>query len=334
MSDSFQFPGQPGSAGSFPSQPAPSAGFPQAGGGFPPAAGGFSAATPARGPISAPPGRAPEQAPSKGSRRSKEKKAKEPKPAKPVTRRLISRQVGIAAVFAVVASGAVWFQLSGTDGAQYVVRVSSDLAAGAPVTADSLEAVTLPAAAIEPGTFTASSKDAALDKALDALDGVVAQYPLAARSQLREASFGLQPTLGQDLAPTERLVSITASVASSVAGGLSVGDHVDIFGASDGVSTLIASNVPITAISVSEDGWDSVADAQRADPDLTPADSLPGDPVPGLYVVKVAADQVPALVNWNESATLYLTYRGVDAVDVPAPDNVLGAASSATDTGQ
>lgn len=326
MSDSYQtpFPG----GGGFPG--APGGGFPGAGaapGGFPQAApgGGFGPAG-----VPAPRPQAPAQpvaakaAPAKAEGRAKrgaQKKAD--KPEKVPTKRVISRQFTIAGIFALVVGGGAFFVLTDSGDQTYVVRATSEIAAGSAVSGGMLEAALLPQVAVEDGALTGATAEEALKKAQDELDGLVTQFPVPAKSQLQVAEFGLQANLGEALAPTERLVSINATVGTSVAGGLSAGDRVDIIGAVDGWTRVVAYNVPITSITVSEDLYNNVADQQTADKDVRPEEALPGDPVPGIYVVRVPADLAPTLLNWNTSGTLHLAYRGVDSVDVVVPDNYL-----------
>lgn len=327
MTDSFgAFPGTPGAGGGgFPPQGPP--------GSFvaTPAQGAFGAGTPAPraqapAPTPAPPSRGRGSAGGvKGGRQDKapgEAKSGK-KGTKPPTKRIMSRQVIIALVFALVASGVVLKVLGDTTDGQYVVRASADIAANTPVSGSLLEAAKLDKDAIEPNAFVGDSAEEALENALEELQGVVTQYPLASKSQLRADQFGLQATLGADLLPTERLVSIRASVGTAVAGGLVVGDRVDVIGATDGLTRTVAYNVPIMSITVSEERYDSVADQQSTDKDITAGELLPGNPVPGIYVVKVPADLVPSLLNWNESATLYLSYRPAQGADVVVPDNHL-----------
>lgn len=328
MSDSF---------GNFPSAgPQPGSGYPLGGGrpgGGHPGAGhpGAGGPIPRSGP---PPGRGPDLGPVPGSgvgprpgqggdgptqKRRSTKESEGPKP----TRRLISRQVIIATIFALIAGVVVVFMLTDEPAHEYVVRTTSDVPAGTALTAGLLEATPLPNDAIEPNAFSASTGEEALEEALAELEGTVTQFPLPAKSQIRTDQFGFQTTLGAGLAPNERLVSIRATVSTAVAGGLSVGDRVDIFGATDGRARIVAYDVPIMSITVSEDGYNSVADQQAADPELRPEEALPSDPVPGIYVVKVPAEILPTIINWNESASLYLAYRGSDAISIPVEDSTL-----------
>lgn len=323
MSDNH--PTFPGTGGGFPTGPAgggafPAQGMPAAGPGFPQAGPPVGGPSPRAGAAAAPAGRS---RPGKSSRSEKSKGNKDTAD-KPVTKRLVSRQVLFAGIFALLAGGAVVWYLGGSGGTQYVVRSASDIAAGTPISRELLEAAELPADALEPDSFTADSAEGALDKAMEELDGVVSQYPLAKKSQLREGQFGLQATLGAEMDPSERLVSIQASVGTSVAGALSAGDRVDIIGAADGLTRVVAYNVPIMSITVSEEQYNSVADQQSADKDVKAGDILPGNPVPGIYVLKLPAAAVPGVLNWNESATLYLSYRAPNSIDVEMSDSTLG----------
>lgn len=327
MSDSF---------GNFPSAgPGPGGGYPggggRPGGGGHPGVGGPSPRSgpiPGSGPAVGPlPGSGVGQRPAQSSPSQKRRSTKESEGKKP-TKRLISRQVIIATIFALIAGVVVVFMLTDEPAHQYVVRTTTDVPAGTALSAGLLEATALPNDAIEPNAFTSDTGEAALEEALEELEGTVTQFPLPAKSQIRSDQFGFQATLGAGLAPNERLVSIRATVSTAVAGGLSVGDHVDIFGATDGRSRIVAYDVPIMSITVSEDGYNSVADQQAADPELRPEDALPADPVPGIYVVKVPAEILPTIINWNESASLYLAYRGADAISIPVEDSDLEDDSS------
>lgn len=326
MSDQYTpFPGQAG-------------GFPHAGGAFPQQGAAPAGGLPAPGPGGAfggnpPAARSTPPTPSAGGSKpapaTKTSRKKVVKDEKPPTKRLINRQIGIAAIFALLAGLVVAYLVTAESDTVFVVRTQSDITAGTSLSGSLLEAAELPAEAVEPNTYTAASAQEALDAALDDLDGTVTQFPLPAKAQIRSDQFGLQANLGQELDPTERLVSIQASVGTSVAGALSPGDRVDIIGATDGWTRVVAYDVPIVSITVSEDRYNSVADRQSTDKDVNPDELLPGNPVPGIYVLRLPAELVPSVVNWNESATLYLIYRGADAVTVPGQDSQLGGPGTA-----
>lgn len=276
---------------------------------------GMPSGGPAGGPGRASPVASPPPAVNKSRRDDK----KEKKP----TKRTISRNLLLTIIFAVVAGGLTLFILSDEDDFEYVIRALNDIPAGTAVSGSLLEAAPLTVEAIEPNAFKAPTAEEALELALEEIEGTVTQYPLPAKTQLRADQFGLQATLGQELEPNERLVSVRATVSTAVAGGLIPGDYVDIIGATDGHARVVAYNVPIMSVTASEERYDSVSDAQAADPDLRPGEVLPSDPVPGIYVVKVPVEVVPTLLNWNESATLNLAYRGADSISVPLPDSSL-----------
>lgn len=264
----------------------------------------------------------PQPAPTKG-KRGKGKAKDAGSPDKPPTRRAVKRQFVVAAIFALVAGGAVTYTVTsaGPQGT-YVVRTKAGVSPGLAIDGANLEAVQLPLSAIEPNTITDAAPQAALDKAVAALKGVVPQFPLAPHTQIHPDQFGAQLNLGQPLAGTERLMSIHASVGTSVAGMIKPGDRVDIIGTKNGGARLIATNVPIVTVTVSEDRFNSVADAQSADKDVKASDVLPGDPVPGIYVIRVPGEKVTELAASDASAPLYLVLRpqGDKATDVVAPD--------------
>jgi Flp pilus assembly protein CpaB len=249
---------------------------------------------------------------------------------KPVTKSAMSRQFKIAALFSVIAALVIVTVFFGAAGKSvFVVRSAAPIAAGTAVDPTMLEAVALPTTAIEAGTVQGTSAADALSKARTALGAVTSQYPIPAHAQIHPDQFGAQVYLGKPLAATERLMSLNATVSAAVAGQLKAGDHVDIVGVTtNGVARMLNYNVPVVAVTVSENRYNTLADQQSGSAKNTSAkDLLPGDPVPGIYTVRVPADKVVTLAGWNEAGKLYLVYRPANAQDVQAPDFCLSGAS-------
>jgi len=237
-------------------------------------------------------------------------------PAKAPTRKVATRQLKLAALFAVLAAGAGAYVVnsSGNTG-KWVVVAASPIATNTVVSAPLLKAIQLPESAIAPGAVTAADAKTAVGDAVKQLATVRTQYPFAPNQQIVPAQFGVQINLGQPLGPDERLMSIRASVAASLAGSITAGDNVDIYAAAADVSGPVALNVPIVSVTVSEDRYNAVADQQASNKNAKPSDLLPGDPVPGTYVIRVKADMVAKIVAVDSGAKLYLVYRGDKATD-------------------
>ena len=99
------------------------------------------------------------------------------------------------------------------------------------------------------------------------------------------------------------------------------------------VSGPLVYNVPVVSVTVSEDRYNAVADAQSGDKNVRAADVLPGDPVPGTYVVRISADQVGKIIAADSGGKIYLAYRTDDAENTPvtpttAKDAICAAASA------
>lgn len=301
--------GFPGPAGFGAPAPGPS-GF----GAPAPAPGGFGGAADQPEAAPAPKGRRGEKAarsPKSGGRAQKAGKA--PKTAR---KKLVTKQVGLALVAAMVAAGGGVMLLAQPEELTYVVRSQAAMATGTSVSANLLEAVPLPVDAIEPGALTASTAEEALAKALEDLEGVVTQYPIPAKSQVHVDQFGVQTTLGAEMSPTDRLVSVEAKVSNAVAGSIVPGDLVDVVGSTGEEARYVAYNVKVVAVTVGATQFESVANQQTEDKNVTSSDALPGKPVPGIYTLRVPAELVPQLSLWHANSTLSLVYRGTGAETV------------------
>ena len=252
-------------------------------------------------------GTAPTQAPSpkKGSRKEK--------PAQ--TKRLVNRNFMIAVVFALLAVVVVYaVQTGGKTVGKYVVVAKSAIPAGTPIDASLLKAVRMADSAVQTGAVTDTDPQKAIDEAVTAVKNERSQFPMTENQQLVPSQFG-QPiaNLGQPLGPDERLVSFQATVAASVAGSIQAGDTVDMYAAAGNLAGPLVTDVPIVSVTVSEDQYNSVANAQTNNKKITPADALPAHPVPGTYVVRVPSEDVSKIIAADSTGKIYLVYRGAGA---------------------
>lgn len=250
--------------------------------------------------------------PTMGGRSDKKKTKGE---RKPVTKRVVNTQVRLALVFAVLVAivGAYVLLGLGNPGT-YVVVAKSPLAAGDVVDAGSqLKAVPLNKDLIIAGTFQGTSEKAALELAKSEINGKRVQYPLGANQQVVKDQFNVEISLADPLKAGERLVSIQATVANAVAGSIVPGDRVDVIGSTKEVSGLVLSDVPVVSVTVSENQYQAVAEQQTGESkDAKPQSLLPSTPVPGIYVVRVAAEDAARLVAADAGADMTLVYRPKD----------------------
>jgi len=227
----------------------------------------------------------------------------------------------VVAVFAVV----LLLVLGGDGGGVYVYRAAQNVPARGQLTEKMFEAVKVQDEDIVEGAFTADSKDE-LAKEVDFSDAKFTRYPIAKGSQLTEGLVS-EPTQlpNSTLAPDESLISITATVDYSVAGALKVGDTVDVYaietGSGQARSSFVLGNAVISAIAPGTDLINSAAQRQATSADAGEEaardELLPGDPIPGVYTLKVKADSVPRFAVLQDQTTYYLSYRGPGSQTVP-----------------
>lgn len=235
------------------------------------------------------------------------------------TKRVVDRQKVIAALFAlIVAGGLAGQQYLSKAPNLYVVRVSSDVPAMTQVTPGMLTSTAVTANLLEPGAISAPSAAQALAAAAKITAHGHTQYPLHAGQQLHSDEFSTDgQLLAAPLAPDERLLSISGNVASSVAGTIRPGDHVDVLAVASsgsGMSGVIASDVPVVSVTVSQDQYNNASSQQSgADRTKKASELLPADPIPGIYVLRVKASQMTALTVADATAKVYLAYRGQGA---------------------
>lgn len=175
--------------------------------------------------------------------------------------------------------------------------------------------------------FSATSKDK-LNKLKETyLKNATLLQAVPAGVQLRGDMLTFSSFLDGDLAPTDRLVSVKASVSQAAAGTIRTGAYVDIVAVdtSDRTSSLVLTNVRVAAIASGEQQFQSAAQKQQSN-DAASTDRskyLPGDPIPGIYVLQLNADDATKAALYDETATLYLLVRPANAVDAPASSTPL-----------
>jgi Flp pilus assembly protein CpaB len=203
----------------------------------------------------------------------------------------------------------------------YVVRSTSAIPALSIVSIDNLEAVALPDDAIEPGAITGATEEEALANASVLIDNSRTRSSIPAGRQVHPDDFTGDALIEGGLEPDQRLVSVSANVNSAVGGNIKAGDHVDVIGIVTVENTLvanvIASDLEVVSVLPSESEFQSAAQQQvtGGDTNKSPSELLPGNPIPGIYVVKATVEQSIILGMANQEATLYLSLRGGNAVD-------------------
>lgn len=110
-----------------------------------------------------------------------------------------------------------------------------------------------------------------------------------------------------------RLMSIEAMPASAAGGVIKPGERVDvvIVDTSFGVATTMFEDVEVVAVHPAESALESIYSTQIQDPALDTANILPSDPYPGIYTLKVPAeDTIPLGLAANaEGVTVVLSVR-------------------------
>lgn len=208
----------------------------------------------------------------------------------------------------------------------FVLRAQRTIPALSVLNGDLFEAVAVTEEHIPEGAITGADADDVLEAA--DLDGKVTQYPIAKgryllESDLTSESFKFEGRLD----PDERLVSVPASYAYSVAGGIRPGDRVDVYGLGNvngtGVAQLMIADAEVAAVSLGEEQINSIVSQQVSDAqdgqDTSPAEVLPGEPIPGVYTLRVNASVAARLAIVAEEGRLFLTYRGAESADTASP---------------
>ena len=102
------------------------------------------------------------------------------------------------------------------------------------------------------------------------------------------------------------------------------GDKVDIWAglASGGAINLVATNIEVYAVSLSQEQLDSVSNALVSNPSGKVTTLLPSAPMPGSYVLKVKTIDLPKYLAISNATSnggrIFLTLRAADALDTAA----------------
>jgi len=260
---------------------------------------------------------------------------------KNVHRKVLSTQRIAAVGLALVAALAAYSLLSVPEERTFVVKTSTAIPAASVVEPDMIYTIPLPAEAVEEGAITGATSEEAFEKIFELIGNGRARQYIPVGRQLHEDDFSPEGLLREPLRPDERLISIEASVAGGVGGQLMPGDRVDIiafanvsFG-NDGeirlgptgeelppraegtVSRTIVTDVELVSILPAEQFFDNAAQQQfgGAGDEKSPNELIPQRPVPGIYIIRVSAEEAKILAVASNEATLVLAFRGADAQD-------------------
>lgn len=214
---------------------------------------------------------------------------------------------------------------SGDADGKWVLVARQTISARSTLDVDLFEARELPEEAIVAGAISGDSKEDVLEAAEKAgIDGAVAQYPLPKDGQFSTNLISAETELARPLGKDERLISVPASYAATLAGTLKVGDHVDLYAVGDQgtpVANLVLGDVEVVGVALPEDQVSSVYQAQlnaaESGEEKSPSELLPGDPIPGVFTLRVPVDRVGAIAVAAQHSDLVLTYRGGDASATP-----------------
>lgn len=239
------------------------------------------------------------------------------------TRRTTRVYVLVAALIAFLAFILVLGGGGKPGGSLYVYKAKTDVAARERLTRQLFDVVAVSKDEVVGGAYVAAS-EAKLRKE-NPLSAMLSRYPIAKGSQLVESMAGGSVQVPNDLGETDRLISISAIAARSVGGSLRVGDHIDIIavGGQPSKAALVLSDAEIVAVSISGAQIDAAAQRQAAAAETggakDPSTYLPGNPIPGLYTIKVAPSMAARLAVLDANAALYLTYRSPGAKSSASP---------------
>ena len=243
------------------------------------------------------------------------------------TKKVVNRQILVAGAFALlVAAGAAFF-LTKDDDSVYVVRANTDIPALTALTMDLVEAAPVAEENLAAGSFAGYTAEEALSYASEAFAaGGRSTSIINFREQIVESDISGVSGLNEPLLENERILSIESDVVDSVAGQIRPGDRVDIYGtvSSDqgAFSGIVASNVPVIAVTVASDQLRRAgAKQQSADADNSnPSTYIPVDPIaPGIFVVRVNDEVASRLISVQGDGKLSLVYRDLEATDYDGP---------------
>ena len=242
------------------------------------------------------------------------KKGRGRKESRQTTRRVVSTQKRIFLVFSVIFALLVVLFMTSARPSVYIVRTTDAVGALQSITEDRIEAFAVDQSAVEPTAWSGADKAKLIDEVMAAIASKRTAMPIGARQQLRPELFSTQLEGSSPLSPDERLVSVSARASAAIVGALKAGDRVDVYAATaSGLAGLLGSDIEVIAVSVMPDQLDSLSQQQVTEKGKVLSDLVPGNPIPGTYVLRVKAGDVSRFVSADAGGKIYLSLRGVDA---------------------
>ena len=230
------------------------------------------------------------------------------------TKRIVGTQRKLFLVFAVLVGLLAVLAVTNTGSKSYVARTSAPVNAFTEITESLIEVVALDSSAVEPDTWSGDSEKSVKERVLTEIVGKRTAIQLGAKQQLRISMFVDRVQPSTPLLADERLVSISAKASAAVVGSIRAGDRVDVYGTTaQGLSGLLASDIEVVAVSVAPQQLDSVSQEQINNKDKTLAELVPGDPIPGTYVLRLRSGDVSKVISADSGGSIYLSLRGADA---------------------
>ena len=239
-------------------------------------------------------------------------KAKSGSNDKPVTKRAVSLNRRIALIFAVVMALLVVLVLTQSAPTSYVLVVSKQIQPLTSLSTDNVSIVKVDNKAIENGALTSS--DAGALKAIfnSTFNSKKVNVQMFKNQQLHKEY------IAPDLLVDEQLISLSVKSGDAVVGKINAGDFVDVWaGISNGPVSLVASNIQVYSLGLSQEQLDSLSNTIVSKPDSQKSALLPGNPIPGSYVLKIKTFDVLKFLAISNSTSsggrVFVTLRSPDA---------------------
>jgi len=247
------------------------------------------------------------------------KAAKAPKSANQTHKVMIGGAIaaGLFAVLLVLTAG-------GNDTPEetfsFVARTTVQKDANLQIVAADLEIKKVSPSSVEIGAISATTPAEVQALLTENILGRYTVAPLSIGEQIHVTDFGSDAALAVELLENERIVSVSASVGNAAGGVLTVGDHVDVIATgrnsdNQSVTVIAVQDVVLVAVRPSEQIYSAIASAQNSEAgrDIDPNELLPGEPVPGLYLLKVSVEDALRLTAAGSDSDLTLAYRAPEA---------------------
>lgn len=234
------------------------------------------------------------------------------------TRRGVNTQRTLFLIFALLAGLLATVAVTASSPSTFVARTTTAVNSLVPMSADQWEVVSVDPEFVEDGAWSGDNADKLILDVKEAIDGKRVGVQLVSGQQLRPTLFIDKIELSTPLTVDERLISISARAGAAVVGTIRPGDRIDLYAtAGQGVVGLLGSDVEVVSVSIDSDQLDSAAQAQLNQPDKTLSELVPGEPIPGTYVLRVSAFDVAAYVAADVSGGIFISLRGASAGVTP-----------------